>query len=604
MFELPDPLFISAAYLQVLGRAPDPKGLIQYQRALEHGLSRAALVLDLQRSRESGQADRHRPDTAALLTQLTRLWPEPLGTELTGLRSTREGQLDQLPDELLAEAAFVSRFERPWGPEEQRQWVESLRAGGRGAVLAAWRRLGWSRPRCWLPRRPATWWRARWPGPAEPGLDPSPAARVAESPRPGHLGPVQWQPRSTVAFTIATCSYHAFATRLMRSAGQHHPAWSRVVVQVDGELPPHVDAAGVLHVPAQALGVPAFADMRVRYDVVELSTALKPFVFQWLLQHAGVQRAVYLDPDILVLQPMVPVEQALDAGHAVVLTPHIDAPLADDREPSEHTLLKSGVFNLGFIAIARHPEAEAFVAWWSRKLRTGALVALDQNLFTDQRWCDFAPAFVPSLHVLRHAGCNLAYWNLAQRPLRVDGTDVPVTSDGPVVFFHFSGFDPEHPEVLSKYQNRLTWEDIAPLHGLLRTYAEDLLELGWQATRRTPYRFGHIEGLPLPPMVRSWYRTRHPEPSEGDSVALADEIASSAGAIPGPAGDQAALSDLMLHVHRSDPEARCSFDLDSANGRLALARWFWSAGALRHDLVDFLVESRDRRKGPSRDVQR
>ena len=46
---------------------------------------------------------------------------------------------------------------------------------------------------------------------------------------------------------------------------------------------------------------------------------------------------------------------------------------------------------------------------------------------------------------------NVAYWNLDSRPLvRVDGA-VHVQDAGPLHFFHFSGYEPERPWVLSKY---------------------------------------------------------------------------------------------------------------------------------------------------------
>ena len=51
-------------------------------------------------------------------------------------------------------------------------------------------------------------------------------------------------------------------------------------------------------------------------------------------------------------------------------------------------------------------------------------------------------------------------WNVYARSVRLaDGT--PTAAGRPLVFFHFSGFDPLRPEMLSRHQNRLLTRPVA-----------------------------------------------------------------------------------------------------------------------------------------------
>jgi hypothetical protein len=59
-------------------------------------------------------------------------------------------------------------------------------------------------------------------------------------------------------------------------------------------------------------------------------------------------------------------------------------------------------------------------------------------LFTDQRWCDHVPALFSGVHILKHAGYNVASWNIGQRKLDI-GPDGWITAAGqPLRFFHFT----------------------------------------------------------------------------------------------------------------------------------------------------------------------
>ena len=129
--------------------------------------------------------------------------------------------------------------------------------------------------------------------------------------------------------------------------------------------------------------------MAMIYDMLELATAVKPWLLQHLLETDDV--VCYLDPDIEVFASLDEIER-LALRHSIVLTPHTTTPMPrDGLIPSEQTIRLAGVFNLGFIAVSR--DAQPFLAWWTERLRRECRIAVAQGLFVDQRWIDFVPAY-------------------------------------------------------------------------------------------------------------------------------------------------------------------------------------------------------------------
>jgi hypothetical protein len=305
---------------------------------------------------------------------------------------------------------------------------------------------------------------------AKPKLQPA-AQRANASKTKGYAA-------GTAIFTIVSRNYISYAATLMQTVAANHPEAARYVFLADQEY----DFSG-LNLPAtvvtgDAIGISGFSEMAFRYTVIELNTAIKPFCVQWLFRQAGHRRVIYLDPDIFVLRPLSAVTDLLDGGVPLVLTPHITRPLQDGRQPDDHTIMKSGIYNLGFAAFARTPATAAFLDWWGDRLVRHCRVDVPGNLFTDQRWMDLAPAFVANTAVLHHPGYNLAYWNLAHRPVSRGRDGLWKAAGEPLHFVHFSGVNPLKPDEFSKHQDRFSLATIKGLRSLFETYVERLLANG------------------------------------------------------------------------------------------------------------------------------
>jgi hypothetical protein len=250
--------------------------------------------------------------------------------------------------------------------------------------------------------------------------------------------------------TIISRNFLSYARVLGESWLRNHPR-SRFYALVIDDLPGDVGAdCGIDIVTPDQVRPPHFDELSFKYDVVELSTAVKPAFLAFLL--AREEAVVYLDPDILVLRSFAELRRVLRSAE-IVLTPHFLSPLPrDGLRPSEEGMLITGVYNLGFLALARSKEATSLLSWWDSRLRDGSRVDYQNGSFYDQKWMDLVPAYYGPTVIFRDPTYNVAYWNLHERELERRGSTFLV-GGAPVTFFHFSGYDPNNPTRLSKRVN-------------------------------------------------------------------------------------------------------------------------------------------------------
>jgi len=299
--------------------------------------------------------------------------------------------------------------------------------------------------------------------------------------------------------TIVARNYLPQARVLARSFRDHHPDGRVVALVVDapGEGLRDDEPFEVLTPGQLGVGSRELQRMATIYTVLELSTALKPFLLRHLVHDRGEPAATYLDPDIQVFAPLDDID-ALAREHEIVLTPHRLHPVPDDgRQAIERVFVTSGSYNLGFISVS--PAALAFLDWWGDNCRRDCVMAPSEGLFVDQRWLELGSTYFPH-HVLRDPGCNVAYWNLDGRPLATT----------PLRFFHFSGYDPDVPHLLSVHQGtqpRLLLSEQPELRALCTDYAARLEAEGWRECRKLAYGLDQAaNGMRLDLLMRRIYR--------------------------------------------------------------------------------------------------
>jgi glycosyltransferase involved in cell wall biosynthesis len=309
--------------------------------------------------------------------------------------------------------------------------------------------------------------------------------------------------------TIVARNYLPRARVLAKSLRVHHPECTLRVLVIDGvpNEPTGDEPFSTLSLGDIGLGDELGRQMAAIYSVLEFSTAVKAWLLTSLLQTTG-RPVLYFDPDIEIFGEVGHLAD-LAAQHGVVVTPHHLRPLPrDGRTPVEADFLATGIYNLGFIGTGVGAIDSGFLQFWRERLERDALVDYPNMMFTDQRWVDFIGCFPH--HVIGDPGCNVAYWNIGQRSLTRYGDAVSVDGQ-PLVFFHFSGFDPDRPHLLSVNQGerpRVFLSDHPVLAGLCRHYRDEVVAEGYVDDLSTPYGWSVTPaGLVMTPVYRRSYRS-------------------------------------------------------------------------------------------------
>jgi hypothetical protein len=309
------------------------------------------------------------------------------------------------------------------------------------------------------------------------------------------------------AVTICARNYFAQALLLQRSFRAHHPDADFHVVLVDRR-----DEAFAARYPdvritwVEDIGLPHFAAHALRFDVIELSTNVKPHCLALLLEHY--ETALYLDPDMVVFDRLTPVYEAL-ADSAIVVTPASTTPILDGHRPDDIEFLRVGVFNLGFAGVSRCDEARRFLRWWSDRCLSDGFHDTPTGVFVDQKWVNLAPCYFDGCRILKDPGINMAQWNLHERVLSVVQGRYVVNGSTPLRLFHFSSFDPHRPQTIAKRQARFPEGSRTDLTRLLDDYARDLLAAGFDELSALEYGFDYFpSGEYVSPALRRLYANR------------------------------------------------------------------------------------------------
>ena len=260
--------------------------------------------------------------------------------------------------------------------------------------------------------------------------------------------------------TIVARNYLPYARVLTESFLAQHPSGESIVLVID-DRDEDVDESREPFrvVRPDALSIDRFEAMAAMYDVTELATAVKPWLLEHLLSDDDAGPIAYFDPDIRFYAPVEQIEQ-LTIEHELVLTPHITAPIPDDgRQPGELDLMASGVYNLGFVAMAPSERIRELLRWWQKRLRYDCVIDHALGYFVNQRWFDLVPNTFEGTAMLRDPGMNVAYWNLHERTIARAPDGHWLVNGQALRFYHFSGFNPETPHLLSKHQTRARLSD-------------------------------------------------------------------------------------------------------------------------------------------------
>jgi hypothetical protein len=314
---------------------------------------------------------------------------------------------------------------------------------------------------------------------------------------------------SLAIVTVVTRNYLHYAHALAKSVRQHEPRaafWICIADEPGAGYRPPEGCAGVL--PASDLGIARWRRFAFQYTPFELSCALKPFAMRHILNN-GCSRVAYMDADMQLLAPLDELHRWLDES-AIILTPHAHRPVSSAAAAHERTYLSSGTFNAGSLAVRQTATADEFLAWWQAKCERDSIDDVPAGLFVDQKWLNLVPGMFDGVHIARHLGYNAGHWTLPAA-LPATGPNGRVHfGEFPVVLFHYSGFSPDDPHSISRYQSRYTLDDVPALSPLLFAYADDLAACGRATFEPLGCEFNRLsDGTPINPLWREAIRSDH-----------------------------------------------------------------------------------------------
>jgi hypothetical protein len=352
----------------------------------------------------------------------------------------------------------------------------------------------------------------------------------------------------THVFTIVSCNYLAEARVLMESVAQHWPEVKRTVFVTDsptGKFDPAGEDFAVIE--ATQTSLPRFRHMAFTYTPSEFCYVLKPYCAKYLFEREAADAVVYIDADMLLFRRPVELERALEQS-AIILAPHR---LQAELTKALHiTQMKGGTFNAGLFGVRNSAQGADFLTWWGTQLTVPENIEMDWH--NDQSWLNLVPGYFSETGILRHPGYDVAFWNLcerrvtraapASRGMRHTGKDSMHTEDGggrrtrnsdqmsgdrgqetalqlglrlgepygsereltgrrdwrvgfggeeyPLVLFHFSLYDPQHPDRLTGETDWARLGDDRTLEPLLIDYAAKLNAAAFEECHRWPYGHG------------------------------------------------------------------------------------------------------------------
>ena len=312
------------------------------------------------------------------------------------------------------------------------------------------------------------------------------------------------------AFTICAKNYLAQALTLRESFLKHNPSLNFFIFLAD-KIDGVEDVDGV--VALDKSWIPDWVNMAFKYDVIEFNTSIKPFCFGKLFKD-GYEKVIYLDPDIYVTRPLDFIYECLN-DKSIVLTPHYcDIEEHFDGAVSEETFNKVGIYNLGFCALKNDKVGQEIAKWWQNRLQYKCYSQSSEGLFVDQKWMDYIPGFFPDATcVSSHHGMNVAIWNLHERELFIDekqGYMIRRKKTGdefPLLFFHFSGFDPFETTVINRRHPQFNVTTYPSFKPIIEEYRERVYANGYDRFSKMTYGFNHyFDGSVITPLQRRIFR--------------------------------------------------------------------------------------------------
>lgn len=302
-----------------------------------------------------------------------------------------------------------------------------------------------------------------------------------------------------IVFTVCNLKYLDKALVLGKSLYETNSIILKIYIfdrKIDlSHLPDYVSITWVEEIADDNFYVNAF-----KYDVIELTTAYKPFIAMHLAKRYPTNNILFFDPDIMIFQSLEEITNKLN-NHDFVLTPHISE---IQYNPNENIhLQRFGFFNLGFFAFTPTENSINILNWWWTQCSELAFNEVHSGMFTDQKWMSLVPFYFNKILILRDKNLNVAWWNLKERQIQIHEGSFYIENE-PLIFYHFSAFGSNSKITKRDFDMGDNSDHI--LNNLANAYAINLSEFSFLKKIIRSYSFDYFnDGSYINPVLRRAY---------------------------------------------------------------------------------------------------
>lgn len=285
--------------------------------------------------------------------------------------------------------------------------------------------------------------------------------------------------KKTAAFTICANNYLPQAAVLARTFKEFHKS-DFYIFLVD--KPQNIDAneqffADAIIPISRVVSDKLMLDYSNKYKIAEVCTAIKPDVFLYL-NNLEYDISIYLDPDIQVFSFFKELFIGLKTN-SVAVTPHICSPINHDGRPNELDLSRTGIYNLGFLAVKYNESTLNFIKWWKDRIFHWGFDNRSRGMFYDQKLVDYITCFVDDVCILRHKGYNVANWNLHERKIDlIEDEELKINGRLDIKFIHFSNLKESNFPYFASYNNQFNGDNSPEFYKLSKQYIKELKGVG------------------------------------------------------------------------------------------------------------------------------
>lgn len=313
--------------------------------------------------------------------------------------------------------------------------------------------------------------------------------------------------------TIATKSHVSIAVAALASYARHNPGTQLFLLLIDSNRDCYgdylqVDSDSVIELLylSELVDEADLTYLSFAYNAFELCCAARPILHAYLYGLEDLDTWLYVDSDTYCLAN---IEDIFDvsAKKSISLTPHISS-FEYQNYPE---FIASGLYNGGFLGLSKLDESKRFIDWFFSldffdEKSVKAPTFYNGNIYVDQKWLDLVPIFFQEIHQILDEGINAGHWRLFKNgsfTLRKDSNKLYI-NNSPLRVFHFSGFCPEQPGIVSRYKpydlsHDPTWRQLS------HDYVEHLTEFQILSDSE-PYTYNtFIDGEPISPWMRRVY---------------------------------------------------------------------------------------------------